>query len=160
MRVTLTVNGRRHDVDGVRAEESLLHLIRDRLGLTGTKNACEEGRCGACTVALDGTTVCACVVPAAQAHESTVRTVEGLSDGAGRPAPIQQAFMDAGAIQCGFCTPGMLVQAEDLLRRIPDPDDAEIRTALGGNLCRCTGYAKIIDAVRLAAGSSRAEAAR
>ena len=150
MRVTLTVNGRRHEVDDVWAGESLLHLIRERLGLTGTKSACDEGRCGSCTVNLDGVAVCACVVPAGQVQGSTVQTVEGLA-GADRLAPIQRAFVDAGAVQCGFCTPGLLVQACGLLQRNPAPDDDEIREALAGNLCRCTGYVKIIDAVRIAA---------
>jgi carbon-monoxide dehydrogenase small subunit len=150
MRVSFTVNGSRETVDGVWEGESLLYVLRERMGLPGSKNACEQGECGSCTVYLDGTPVCACLVAAGQAEGRRVRTVEGLADG-DRLAPIQQAFVDAGAVQCGFCTPGLLVQAHDLLERRPNPSDAEIREALAGNLCRCTGYEKILDAVRLAA---------
>jgi carbon-monoxide dehydrogenase small subunit len=150
MRVSFTVNGSRETVDGVWEGESLLYVLRERMGLPGSKNACEQGECGSCTVYLDGTPVCACLVAAGQANGRRVRTVEGLAEG-DRLAPIQQAFVDAGAVQCGFCTPGLLVQAHDLIERRPDPSDAEIREALAGNLCRCTGYEKILDAVRLAA---------
>ncbi|MFB9840150.1 (2Fe-2S)-binding protein [Actinoallomurus acaciae] len=150
MRVSFTVNGSRETVDGVWEGESLLYVLRERMGLPGSKNACEQGECGSCTVYLDGTPVCACLVAAGQAEGRRVRTVEGLAEG-DRLAPIQQAFVDAGAVQCGFCTPGLLVQAHDLIERRPDPSDAEIREALAGNLCRCTGYEKILDAVRLAA---------
>ncbi|GLY74046.1 (2Fe-2S)-binding protein [Actinoallomurus iriomotensis] len=150
MRVSFTVNGSRETVDGVWEGESLLYVLRERMGLPGSKNACEQGECGSCTVYLDGTPVCACLVAAGQAEGRRVRTVEGLAEG-DRLAPIQQAFVDAGAVQCGFCTPGLLVQAHDLLEHRPDPSDAEIREALAGNLCRCTGYEKILDAVRLAA---------
>jgi len=149
MRVTVTVNGARRQVDGVPGGESLLHLLRERLGLIGTKNACEEGQCGSCTVALDHQPVYACLVPAGQVDGGSVTTVEGLSDG-DRLATIQRAFLDAGAVQCGFCTPGLLITADDLLRRVPAPDDDQIRAALVGHLCRCTGYIKIIDAVRRA----------
>ncbi|MFE4176733.1 (2Fe-2S)-binding protein [Streptomyces sp. NPDC056909] len=150
MRVGLIVNGTRREVDDVPADESLLRLLRERLRLTGTKTACADGRCGSCTVYVDGLAVCACLVAAGQAQGREVRTVEGLADG-DRLAPIQRAFIEAGAVQCGFCTPGLLVQADDLLRRIPDPTDVQIRESLTGNLCRCTGYEKILDAVRLAA---------
>jgi aerobic carbon-monoxide dehydrogenase small subunit len=150
MRIVVTVNGERHEVDDVWEGESLLYVLRERMGLPGSKNACEQGECGSCTVYLDGVAACACLVAAGQAHGRQVATVEGL---AGRDGlhPVQQAFLAAGAVQCGFCTPGLLVATHDLLARDPDPDDAEIREALAGNLCRCTGYEKIIDAVRLAA---------
>jgi aerobic carbon-monoxide dehydrogenase small subunit len=150
MRVTFTVNGASETVDDVWEGESLLYVLRERTGLPGSKNACEQGECGSCTVYLDGMPVCACLVAAGQAEGRRVRTVEGLAEG-DRLAPIQEAFVEAGAVQCGFCTPGLLVQAHDLIERRPDPSDAEIREALAGNLCRCTGYEKILDAVRLAA---------
>jgi aerobic carbon-monoxide dehydrogenase small subunit len=151
MRVTTTVNGERRTVDDVWEGESLLYVLRERMGLPGSKNACEQGECGSCTVYLDGLPVCACLVAAGQAEGREVGTVEGLSDGT-ELHPIQQAFVEAGAVQCGFCTPGLLVQTHDLLAREPRPTDPEIREALAGNLCRCTGYEKILDAVRLAAG--------
>jgi carbon-monoxide dehydrogenase small subunit len=151
MRVSFTVNGTRETVDDVWEGESLLYVLRERMGLPGSKNACEQGECGSCTVYLDGTPVCACLVAAGQAEGRQVRTVEGLAEG-DRLAPIQEAFVEAGAVQCGFCTPGLLVQAHDLIERRPDASDGEIREALAGNLCRCTGYEKILDAVRLAAG--------
>jgi aerobic carbon-monoxide dehydrogenase small subunit len=150
MRVTLTVNGERHQADGVWEGESLLHLLREHLGLPGSKNACEQGECGSCTVYLDGVTCCACLVAAGQVQDAEVVTVEGLASDDGLH-PVQQAFLDAGAVQCGFCTPGLVVAAHDLLSRSPDPADAEVREALAGNLCRCTGYVTILDAVRLAA---------
>lgn len=209
MRVTFTVNGRRQQADDVWEGESLLYVLRERMGLPGSKNACEQGECGSCTVRLDGDPVCACLVAAGQAEGREIVTVEGLADFAkqraaaggttenepagqhgtdGRPgtpldaarrwqarpsadgpareadsqtgeqdelAPVQQAFIDAGAVQCGFCTPGLLVAADELIERTPQPSDADIREALSGNLCRCTGYEKILDAVRLAA--ARAE---
>ncbi|AEW97123.1 MULTISPECIES: (2Fe-2S)-binding protein [Streptomycetaceae] len=180
MRVTFTVNGREQQADDVWEGESLLYVLRERLGLPGSKNACEQGECGSCTVRLDGVPVCSCLVAAGQAQGRDVVTVEGLADharqraegtgGEGVPldtarswqarpadgdpgalAPIQQAFIDAGAVQCGFCTPGLLVAADELLEHNPEPTDADIREALSGNLCRCTGYEKILDAVRLAA---------
>ncbi|MFE6822632.1 (2Fe-2S)-binding protein [Streptomyces sp. NPDC057690] len=192
MRVNFTVNGRPQEADDVWEGESLLYVLRERLGLPGSKNACEQGECGSCTVRLDGVPVCSCLVAAGQAEGRAVVTVEGLADHAkqraghsscgtgscgtadasasldgadGRPtqgadshtgegtelAPIQQAFIDAGAVQCGFCTPGLLVAADEMLERNPNPSDADIREALSGNLCRCTGYEKIMDAVRLAA---------
>ncbi|MFI8967044.1 (2Fe-2S)-binding protein [Streptomyces sp. NPDC053493] len=191
MRVNFTVNGRPQEADDVWEGESLLYVLRERLGLPGSKNACEQGECGSCTVRLDGVPVCSCLVAAGQAEGRDVVTVEGLAEyakqreehghGGGcasgacgtsldeakqwqaKPgqdsqtgegvelSPIQQAFIDAGAVQCGFCTPGLLVAADEMLERNPSPSDADIREALSGNLCRCTGYEKILDAVRLAA---------
>ena len=150
MRIELTVNGDRHEAD-VWAGESLLTTLRDRLGLPGSKNACEQGECGSCSVLLDGTLVCACLVLAAQADGHEVVTVEGLADDE-TLHPVQEAFAETGAVQCGFCTPGFVVATADLLNRSPDPTDDEIREALSGNLCRCTGYQKILDAVHQAAG--------
>ncbi len=145
----MTVNGERREAD-VWAGESLLTTLRDRLELPGSKNACEQGECGSCSVLLDDELVCSCLVLAVQADGHEVVTVEGLrSDGALHP--VQEAFADTGAVQCGFCTPGFVVAAADLLRRVPTPTDDEIREALSGNLCRCTGYQKILDAVHLAA---------
>ncbi|MEV4253138.1 (2Fe-2S)-binding protein [Spirillospora sp. NPDC049652] len=151
MRVNVTVNGVEQTVDDVWEGESLLYALRERLGLPGSKNACEQGECGSCTVYLDGVPVCSCLVAAGQAEGREVRTVEGLPAGRGELDAVQQAFVEAGAVQCGFCTPGLVVQSHDLIERVPDPSDAEIREALAGNLCRCTGYEKILDAVRLAA---------
>jgi len=159
MRLTCSVNGERRLVDDVWAGESLLYVLRERLGLPGSKNACEQGECGSCTVYLDGLPVCACLVAAGQADGRDIVTVEGLTRD-DELDPIQQAFVDAGAVQCGFCTPGLVVAAHDLLGRDPQPDDADIREALAGNLCRCTGYEKILDAVRLAAAQRAATAAR
>ena len=152
MRLSCTINGEAREVDGLWEGESLLYVLRERLALPGSKNACEQGECGSCSVLLEGSLVCACLVLAAQADGHEVTTVEGLADGEQLHA-VQQAFVDAGAVQCGFCTPGLVVAAADLLRRAPDPTDDEIREALSGTLCRCTGYAKIFDAVRMAAGS-------
>ncbi|MDQ0687041.1 carbon-monoxide dehydrogenase small subunit [Streptomyces achromogenes] len=193
MRVNFTVNGRPQEADDVWEGESLLYVLRERLGLPGSKNACEQGECGSCTVRLDGVPVCSCLVAAGQVEGRDVVTVEGLADYArqraeharcatgscgspgtsgtaldeargwqakgadsqagdgGELSPVQQAFIDAGAVQCGFCTPGLLVAADEMLERNPNPTDADIREALSGNLCRCTGYEKIMDAVRLAA---------
>ena len=148
MKLALVVNGERREAD-VWEGESLLSALRGRLGLPGSKNACEQGECGSCSVFLDGTLVCSCLVLAAQADGHEVATVEGLA-GDGELHPVQAAFVEAGAVQCGFCTPGLVVATEDLLRRNPDPSDDEIREALSGNLCRCTGYQKILDAVKLA----------
>ncbi|RLL69476.1 (2Fe-2S)-binding protein [Streptomyces sp. Z26] len=205
MRVTFRVNGRPYEADDVWEGESLLYVLRERMGLPGSKNACEQGECGSCTVRLDGAPVCACLVAAGQVEGREVVTVEGLADfarertaracgtgacggvtesepesattGGGtsvdaarrweaRPAgpdaglaPVQRAFIDAGAVQCGFCTPGLLVAADELIERNPQPSDADIREALSGNLCRCTGYEKILDAVRLAAARGDAEPA-
>jgi carbon-monoxide dehydrogenase small subunit len=183
MRVNFTVNGRPQEADDVWEGESLLYVLRERMGLPGSKNACEQGECGSCTVRLDGVPVCSCLVAAGQVEGRDVVTVEGLADfakerscgtgacgttlqdaqqwqakgtdsqtGEGTElSPVQQAFIDAGAVQCGFCTPGLLVASDELLERNPNPSDADIREALSGNLCRCTGYEKIMDAVRLAA---------
>jgi carbon-monoxide dehydrogenase small subunit len=145
MRLELRVNGELQEVD-VWEGESLLYALRERLALPGSKNACEQGECGSCSVLLDGELVCSCLVLAAQAEGHAVVTVEGLPGNR-----VQEAFVRAGAVQCGFCTPGFVVAATDLLGRNPSPSDDEIREALSGNLCRCTGYAKILDAVRLAA---------
>ncbi|HZT17179.1 MAG TPA: (2Fe-2S)-binding protein [Gaiellaceae bacterium] len=151
MRISLTVNGRRCEADCWEGE-SLLFALREKLGFPGSKNACEQGECGSCSMLLDGVLVCSCLVLAAQADGHEVTTVEGLADG-DELHPVQQAFVDAGAVQCGFCTPGLVVATADLLRRSPQPTDDEIREALSGNLCRCTGYAKIFDAVRAAAAA-------
>jgi carbon-monoxide dehydrogenase small subunit len=187
MRVNFTVNGRKQEADDVWEGESLLYVLRERLGLPGSKNACEQGECGSCTVRLDGVPVCSCLVAAGQVEGREVVTVEGLAEFAKQRAEhggcatgacgtslqdaqqwaakgtdshtgegtelseIQQAFIDAGAVQCGFCTPGLLVAADEMLEHNPNPTDADIREALSGNLCRCTGYEKIMDAVRLAA---------
>jgi carbon-monoxide dehydrogenase small subunit len=153
MRLDLSVNGEPRVIEGVGAAESLLTVLRDALGLTGTKNACEQGECGSCSVYLDGTLVCSCLVLAGQAAGREVVTVEGLTAG-GQLDPVQEAFAETGAIQCGFCTPGLVMAVHDLLRRAPDPTDGQIREALAGNLCRCTGYQKIIGAVHLAATTS------
>jgi aerobic carbon-monoxide dehydrogenase small subunit len=149
VRIETTINGERHEAD-VWEGESLLFALRERFGVPGSKNACEQGECGSCSVLLDGELVCACLVLAAQADGHDVVTVEGL--GAGDDLhPVQHAFVDAGAVQCGFCTPGLVVAAAALLAQTPDPSEDEIREALSGNLCRCTGYQKIFDAVKLAA---------
>ena len=154
MRIELTVNGTRREVDDVWEGESLLYALRERMGLPGSKNACEQGECGSCTVYLDGLPVCSCLVAAGQASGREVTTVEGLADGE-ELNPVQQAFVERGAVQCGFCTPGLVVSTHDLLERNPQPSDPEIREALAGNLCRCTGYEKILDAVRTAAEMKR-----
>ncbi len=146
LKIDCVVNGQARSADGVWEGESLLYVLRERFGLFGSKNACEQGECGSCSVYLDGTLVCACLVLGGQANGRQVVTIEGL-DG----AKVQQAFVEAGAVQCGFCTPGLVVASHDLLRRVPHPTDAQIREALAGNICRCTGYAKIIEAVHMAA---------
>ena len=150
MRLKMTVNGEPREADGVWEGESLLSALREHLDLPGSKNACEQGECGSCSVYLDGELVCACLVLAAQAEGRSVVTVEGLAQD-GELHAVQRAFVEAGAVQCGFCTPGFIVATAALLRENPEPTDPEIREALAGNLCRCTGYEKIIDAVRLAA---------
>jgi len=150
VRVNVTVNGESRRADNVWEGESLLYVLRERLGLPGSKNACEQGECGSCTVYLDGVPACACLVAAGQAEGREVVTVEGLASGDDLD-PVQEAFVERGAVQCGFCTPGLLVAAHDLIERVPEPSDVEIREALAGNLCRCTGYEKILDAVRDAA---------
>jgi aerobic carbon-monoxide dehydrogenase small subunit len=153
LKISLRVNGEARETE-IWPGESLLYALRERLGLPGSKNACEQGECGSCSVLLDGSLVCACLVLAAQAEGHEVETVEGLG-GNGELHPVQAAFAETGAVQCGFCTPGLIVATVDLLARSGHPTDDEIREALSGNLCRCTGYAKIFDAVRLAA--SRAQ---
>ena len=150
MRLRCTINGEAREVDGLWEGESLLHVLRERLGLPGAKNACEQGECGSCSVYLDGELACSCLILAGQAEGREVVTVEGIAPEGGLHE-IQRAFVEAGAVQCGFCTPGLVVATADLLRRSPQPTDDEIREALSGNLCRCTGYAKIFDAVRAAA---------
>ena len=150
MRIAMTVNGVPREIDDVWEGESLLYALRERMGLPGSKNACEQGECGSCTVYLDDVAVCACLVAAGQAQGRAVRTVEGLAQD-GELDRVQRAFVECGAVQCGFCTPGLIVSTHDLLERNPAPSDPEIREALAGNLCRCTGYEKILDAVRLAA---------
>ena len=149
MRIVLHVNGAEAEADCWEGE-SLLFALREQLGYPGSKNACEQGECGSCSVLLDGVLVCSCLVLAAQADGHEVTTVEGLARDE-ELHPVQRAFVETGAVQCGFCTPGLVVAAADLLERAPEPSDDEIREALSGNLCRCTGYAKIFDAVRLAA---------
>jgi carbon-monoxide dehydrogenase small subunit len=149
VKISFTVNGERRETE-VWEGESLLFALRERLGLPGSKNACEQGECGSCSVLLDGRLVCSCLVLAAQAEGHDVVTVEGLGRD-GELHPVQEAFTETGAVQCGFCTPGLIVATADLLARNPTPSEDEIREALSGNLCRCTGYAKIFDAVRLAA---------
>jgi carbon-monoxide dehydrogenase small subunit len=150
MRLGCTVNGQTLVAQGVWEGESLLYVLRERMGLFGSKNACEQGECGSCSVYLDGTLVCACLVLAGQAEGRAVVTVEGIGS-AESLHPVQQAFVETGAVQCGFCTPGLIVATHDLLSRVPDPTTIQIREALAGNICRCTGYAKIIEAVHLAA---------
>jgi carbon-monoxide dehydrogenase small subunit len=149
MKISLTVNGERHETD-VWGGESLLFALREQLGLPGSKNACEQGECGSCSVLLDGKLVCSCLVLAAQADGHEVVTVEGVGS-AGSLHRVQEAFVSAGAVQCGFCTPGLIMATVDLLEHTPSPTDDEIREALSGNICRCTGYQKIFDAVKAAA---------
>ena len=156
MRIRCTVNGEQHEAEDVWEGESLLYVLRERMGLPGSKNACEQGECGSCSVFLDGVLVCACLVAAGQAEGREVGTVEGLAGPAPDDLhPVQRAFLETGAVQCGFCTPGLVVATVDLLARDPDPSDAEIREALAGNVCRCTGYESILAAVRLAAARGR-----
>ncbi len=153
MLVRLKLNGQWRQTE-VWPGTSLLYMLREHLGLVGSKNACEQGECGSCSVWMDGDLVCACLVLAGQADGRDVRTVEALASG-DRLHPVQEAFLEQGAVQCGFCTPGLIVAVADLLARDSVPTDATIREALAGNLCRCTGYAKIIDAVHAAAGKMR-----
>ena len=150
MRLSCIVNGEEREAENVWEGESLLYVLRERLGLPGSKNACLQGECGSCSVYMDGAIVCSCLVLAGQAEGREIVTVEGLA-GEGGLHPVQEAFLETGGVQCGFCTPGFVVATHDLLQRNPGPSDAEIREALAGNLCRCTGYEKILDAVRLAA---------
>jgi carbon-monoxide dehydrogenase small subunit len=154
--IRTNVNGEWREAD-VWPGSSLLYVLREEMQLPGSKNACEQGECGSCSVWLDGELVCSCLVLAAQAHEREVRTVEGLAD-RDELHPVQEAFLEAGAVQCGFCTPGLIVAVTDLLEHDPSPSEAVVREALSGNLCRCTGYVKILDAVWLAAGLMREKA--
>ena len=152
MRISCKVNGQPHVAEDVWEGESLLWVLRERLQLPGSKNACEQGECGSCSVYMDGELVCACLVLGGQAEGREIVTVEGLLEGPGAGLhPVQEAFVEAGAVQCGFCTPGLIVATHDLLTRVPEPTTMQIREALAGNICRCTGYGKIIDAVELAA---------
>ena len=159
MRLSCTVNGEPREVNGLWEGESLLHVLRERLGLPGAKNACEQGECGSCSVYLDGELVCSCLVLAAQAEGREVVTVEGIAPSDGELHEVQRAFVEAGGVQCGFCTPGLIVASHDLLSRNPRPSDPEIREALAGNLCRCTGYQQIADAIEDAAARLRHEKA-
>lgn len=153
MRVSLSVNGAMRSAEA-RDGESLLTFLREELALPGSKNACDQGECGSCSVRLDGALVCSCLVLAAACADKRVDTVEGLAP-EGALHPLQQAFLDAGAVQCGFCTPGFIVAANALLAANPEPSDMEIREALAGNICRCTGYGKILEAVHAAAKARR-----
>lgn len=151
MRLKLTVNGEEREAEAA-DHESLLTVLRESLGLAGSKNACEQGECGSCSVLMDGELVCACLVLGAATAGRTVQTVESLSDGE-QLHPVQRAFVDAGAVQCGFCTPGLVVATYALLKRNPEPSEQEVREALSGNICRCTGYGKILEAVNRASGA-------
>lgn len=150
MEITFTLNGREARA-AVQPQDTLLHVLREQFGLLGTKEACKEGECGACTVLIDGDTVASCIYPAHKAAGRSVLTIEGLKRQDGSLHPIQQAFIDAGAVQCGYCTPGMVLSAKALLDREPTPTEEQIKHAMSGNLCRCTGYTRIIQAVKLAA---------
>ncbi|WP_394936150.1 (2Fe-2S)-binding protein [uncultured Ilumatobacter sp.] len=151
---TLHVNGEAREVRDSWLGENLLDVLRDRLGLMGAKGACEQGECGSCSVLIDDELVCSCLVMAASATGQAITTVEGVAP-AGAPSDVQQAFVDAGAVQCGFCTPGLIMAVHDLLDRTPEPGDTEIREELAGNVCRCTGYGRIIDAVQQVAVARR-----
>jgi carbon-monoxide dehydrogenase small subunit len=155
MLVRARINGEWRESD-VWPGSSLLYMLREHLGLPGSKNACEQGECGSCSVWMDGEVVCSCLVLAAQAEGREIRTVESLSDGED-VHPVQDAFVEAGAVQCGFCTPGLVVAVVDLLERDPQPTEVTVREALSGNLCRCTGYQKILDAVRMASERLRGD---
>jgi aerobic carbon-monoxide dehydrogenase small subunit len=150
---TLTVNGAGHQVVDAWLGESLLYVLRERLGLPGSKSGCDQGECGSCSVIIDGTLKCACLVLAAAAVGSEITTVEGLQPSRGEFTEVQAAFVAEGAVQCGFCTPGLVVAVHDLLGRIPNPSDLEVREAISGNLCRCTGYGRILAAVHAAASA-------
>jgi carbon-monoxide dehydrogenase small subunit len=149
--ITLTVNGEKHEV-AVEPRQSLLHVLREELHLTGTKEGCSEGECGACTVLLDGQTVDSCLIFGVEANGREIVTIEGLAKG-DQLHPVQKAFAEYGAVQCGFCTPGMILAAKALLDSNPRPTEAEIRRGIAGNLCRCTGYVKIVEAIKAAAQS-------
>ncbi|MFZ8997981.1 MAG: (2Fe-2S)-binding protein [Ilumatobacteraceae bacterium] len=144
---TLHVNGTSHEVHDAWIGESLLYVLRERLGLKAAKGACEQGECGSCSVLVDGGLVCSCLVLAASVVDQEITTVEGIAP-SGATSDVQQAFIDAGAVQCGFCTPGLVLAVHDLLDRIPDPDELTVREELSGNICRCTGYGRILEAVR------------
>ena len=150
--VNLNVNGELHSLT-VEPEVTLLEMLRDRLRLTGTKEGCGEGECGACTVLLDGKPICSCLTPAWQVEGARVITIEGVSDK--QLHPLQQSYIDAGAVQCGFCTPGLILAAKALLDEIPHPTERQIQEAIAGNLCRCTGYAKVVEAIQRVAGGDR-----
>lgn len=152
----LHVNGEARDVADAHVDENLLFVLRERLGLTGTKGACEQGECGSCSVLVDGSLVCSCLVLAASAVGRRIVTIEGVAP-AGTPSRVQRAFVDAGAVQCGFCTPGLIMATEALLERSPSPSELEVREALSGNICRCTGYGRILDAVASVVAESAAE---
>jgi carbon-monoxide dehydrogenase small subunit len=150
----LRVNGQQHEVQDAWAGESLLYVLRERLGLPGTKGACEQGECGSCTVIMDGEAVCSCLVMAATAVDADIVTVEGLSSD-GEPTDVQRAFVESGAVQCGFCTPGLIVAVHHLLDRLPNPSEHQIKEAISGNICRCTGYGRIFAAVEQARDERR-----
>lgn len=152
---TLHVNGQDRAVNDALLNENLLYVLRERLGLRGSKNACEQGECGACSVLIDGRLECACTVLAAGAAEREIVTVEGLTPAGDELSSLQEAFLAEGAVQCGFCTPGLIVSIHDLLERTPDPTELEIREAISGNLCRCTGYGRILSAVKVAQDARR-----
>lgn len=151
MGLTLRVDGVAHELPDQYADQSLLRVLRDELGLVAAKNACEEGECGSCTVVIAGEIACACLVPAAQAAGLELETVVSAAGPGGELHPVQEALLELGGVQCGFCTPGIVIAARDLLGRVPQPTDEDIREGLAGNLCRCTGYHKIFEAVRVAA---------
>ena len=153
---SLLVNGNSYQVVDGHPSESLLWVLRERLELSGSKNACEEGECGSCTVLVDGEIVCSCLVLAASAVGREITTIEGLG-AEDEISDVQNAFVDAGAVQCGFCTPGLLVAIDQLLNTDPDPDDLTVREAISGNLCRCTGYGRILEAVRIASKNRKAQ---
>jgi carbon-monoxide dehydrogenase small subunit len=151
----LRVNGRDHDVEDGWLGESLLWVLRERLGLPGAKNACEQGECGSCSVVVDGRLLCACLVMAAAAVDREITTVESLSEPTGVLSDVQRAFVEQGAVQCGFCTPGLVMAVHDLLGRDAEPTELEVREAISGNLCRCTGYGRILAAVQAVVAERR-----
>jgi len=152
-RYPLRVNGRDHEVESSWLGESLLFVLRERLGLPGSKSGCEQGECGSCSVLVDGVLVCSCLVLAASATGAEITTVEGLGGPDDPLTPVQEAFVTEGGVQCGFCTPGLIMAVHDLLARIPAPTELEVREAVSGNLCRCTGYGRVLAAVQRAASA-------